>query len=112
MSLVCPNCHHSRIAFQTRMEKKETTTGMIVLYVILAITVLGLFILIPILLTHREEPVTYAICQNCGFCWRVEYVSTVFPDTAMYNTIYCTHCGAPNDLNAKFCVKCGRRIIS
>lgn len=104
--MTCPNCNCSNVSFQTVMEKKETSGGMIALYVILAITLLGLLILIPILLSNRARPVTYAVCQNCGFRWPVEYVYNGNVQFPKRDFVYCTHCGCKNPIENTICMKC------
>ena len=69
--LRCNRCQSHNINIQTLTESKKTSCGMIALYILLACTVCGLLIVIPLLLRKKDETVTYAICQNCGNRWKV-----------------------------------------
>lgn len=70
-SRICKRCGSSNIAYQTITEKESAGCGMIFLYIILALTILGILVLIPILLSNNTKTVTYATCQSCGLRWRV-----------------------------------------
>lgn len=63
---VCPRCGGS-MAIQTVTEGKPAGCGTILLYILLAITVLGLLIVIPLALRNKTRTVTYSVCQNCGY---------------------------------------------
>lgn len=67
----CPKCGKHSIQYQTVTESRKTGCGTIILYILLACTILGLFIVIPLMLRKKTETVTYAVCQNCGHRWRV-----------------------------------------
>ena len=67
----CPKCGKHNIQYQTVTESRKTGCGTIILYIILACTVLGLLIVVPLMLRKKTETVTYAVCQNCGHRWRV-----------------------------------------
>lgn len=66
----CPNCGSSNISVQAVNEKQNTGCFTILIYFILFITVLGWFILIPILLRNKSKTATYSVCQNCGHRWK------------------------------------------
>lgn len=67
----CPKCGGDNITYQTVTESRKTGCCMILLYIFLAITILGWLILIPLLLRKKNETVTYAVCQDCGNRWRI-----------------------------------------
>lgn len=68
---ICPKCHSDNISYQTVSESKGTGCLMICLYILLALTVLGLLIVIPLWLRKKTKTVTYAVCQSCGHRWKV-----------------------------------------
>ena len=63
---ICPRCG-GYMMFQTVSESRKSGCGTILLYVLLAITIFGLLIVIPLALRKKTETVTYAVCQNCGY---------------------------------------------
>lgn len=62
----CPRCG-GIMTVQTVSESRKSGCGTILLYVILALTIFGLLIVIPLMLRKKTETVTYAVCQNCGY---------------------------------------------
>lgn len=66
----CPKCG-GRMQIQTVSESRKAGCLTILLYVLLAVSLLGLFILIPLMLRKKTETVTYAVCQSCGFKKRI-----------------------------------------
>ncbi len=68
---MCPKCRSERISYQTVTEQKGTCCLTILFYIFLAMTIVGLFILIPILAGKKDRTVTYAVCQTCGNRWRI-----------------------------------------
>ena len=69
-SLCCARCQSHNISVQTITESKSAGCGTIFLYVLLACTICGLFVVIPLMLRKKTETVTYAVCQNCGHRWK------------------------------------------
>ena len=67
----CPKCKGLNVQFQTVSESKKAGCMTVLLYIFLAITILGLFILIPICLRKKSKTVTYGVCQHCGHRWKV-----------------------------------------
>lgn len=67
--LMCPRCQCRDLEFQTIEEHKSAGCLLILWYIFLAITLIGLFVLIPILLRKKTRTVTYCICKNCGYRW-------------------------------------------
>lgn len=70
--MTCPKCKSENIVFQTVSEQKSTGCLTVILYILLACTILGLLIVIPLMLRKKTETVTYAVCQNCGHRWKVK----------------------------------------
>ena len=62
----CPRCG-GQMVIQNVSESRKSGCGTFILYLLLALTVLGLLIVIPLLLRKKTETVTYAVCQNCGY---------------------------------------------
>lgn len=67
----CRKCGSENVSVQTISESRKSGCGTILLYIILAVSVLGWFILIPLLLRRKTDTNTYAVCQNCGHKWKV-----------------------------------------
>ena len=70
--MTCPKCKGENVQIQTVSESRKTGCLTIILYIILACTILGLLIVIPLLLRRKTETVTYAVCQNCGHRWKIK----------------------------------------
>lgn len=66
----CPKCKSLNVQYQTVTESRKTGCFKVFLYIILAISVLGWLVLIPLLLRKKTKTVTYGVCQNCGHRWR------------------------------------------
>ena len=61
----CPKCG-GLMTIQTVSESRKSGCGTCLLYVLLALTILGLLIIIPLALRKKTTTVTYAVCQSCG----------------------------------------------
>lgn len=70
--MVCPKCKSENVQIQTVSESRKTGCLTILLYILLACTILGLLIVIPLLLRRKTETVTYAVCQDCGHKWKIK----------------------------------------
>lgn len=66
----CPKCG-SIMTIQTVSESRKAGCFTVLLYVLLALTIFGLLIVIPLMLRKKTETVTYAVCQSCGYRRRV-----------------------------------------
>ena len=66
----CPKCG-GEMKIQTVVEDNPMGCGLILVYLILAVTIIGLLVLIPMLAHKKTETVTYAVCQSCGYRARV-----------------------------------------
>ena len=69
--MTCKKCGSDNISYQTVTESRKTGCLTILIYLILAISVLGWVVLIPLLLRRKNEALTYAVCQNCGNRWKI-----------------------------------------
>ena len=70
--MVCPKCGSDKVNVQVLEERRKTGCFTILLYIILACTLLGLLIVIALLLRKKTTTKTYAVCQNCGNRWEVK----------------------------------------
>ena len=68
---MCPRCKSNDISYQTVVEKQGGGCLTVILYFLLAITLIGLLVVIPLMLRKKERTVTYAVCQGCGKRWEV-----------------------------------------
>lgn len=68
---ICPKCHNSDIQYQTVTGSRSTGCLTVLLYIFLAISCIGWLILIPLLLRKKDCTVTYAVCQSCGYRWKI-----------------------------------------
>lgn len=62
----CPRCG-GFMQIQPVEEEINNGCGLVILYFLLAITILGILVLIPILLREKKQTRLYAICQMCGY---------------------------------------------
>ena len=72
IKMMCPKCKSENVQVQTVSESRKTGCLTIILYILLACTILGILILIPLMLRRKTETVTYAVCQNCGYRWKIK----------------------------------------
>ena len=70
--MMCPKCKSENVDIQVIEERKKTGLITIIFYILLAISVLGLFVLIPILLRKKTRTVTYVVCKDCGKRWEIK----------------------------------------
>lgn len=66
----CPKCKGRNVQFQTVTESKKAGCLKVLLYIILAISIFGWLILIPVLTRKKTKTVTYGVCQSCGYRWK------------------------------------------
>lgn len=63
----CPKCGSGHTSIQAVTENQKTGCGTILFYLLLAISILGWLILIPILLRgKRSKTMSVLVCQSCG----------------------------------------------
>lgn len=68
--MTSPKCKGNNITYQTVTESRKTGCLTVLIYLILAVSLLGLFILNPIITSSETQTVTYAVCQDSGHRWR------------------------------------------
>ncbi len=68
---MCPKCRNNNIQYQTVTEQKKSGCLVVLLYILLCLTCIGIFVVIPLMLRKKDQAVTYAVCQSCGYRWRV-----------------------------------------
>ncbi|WP_321024223.1 hypothetical protein [Eisenbergiella porci] len=66
---ICPECGSHDVFYTTAKEPIPLDMGTVILYIVLALTCCGLFVLIPILLSPKERIITHATCKTCGYHW-------------------------------------------
>jgi hypothetical protein len=70
--LVCPRCSSDDIVVNTYTEQKRVGCLMTLLYILLACTILGLLIVIPLVLRGRKTVAhTQCTCKGCGNKWEI-----------------------------------------
>ena len=67
----CKKCGSENVLVQPITESKKAGCFTILFYIILAVSIIGWLVLIPLFLRRKNQTVTYAVCQNCGFRWKV-----------------------------------------
>ncbi len=67
---ICPKCG-GEMQVQSVSEGKKTGCITTMFYILLACTIIGLLIVIPLMLRKKDEVHTYAICQRCGLRQRL-----------------------------------------
>lgn len=68
---MCPKCHSDNIQYQTVTEQKKSGCLIVMLYILLCLTCIGILIVIPLMLRKKDQVVTYAVCQSCDYRWKV-----------------------------------------
>lgn len=68
--LSCQRCG-GPVVVQTVSESRDDGCMMMLLYILLAVTILGLLIVIPLALRKKTELHTYATCQRCGYRYQI-----------------------------------------
>lgn len=69
--MICPNCGSDNVTVQAVAEQKRRSCLGACAWIFLAICTCGLVLLIPLLTRKGSKTKSYAICQNCGYQWRV-----------------------------------------
>lgn len=62
----CARCGSPNTTVQAISESRGGGCGTLFVYLFLAITVIGIFILIPLLLRKKTTTLSYRVCQSCG----------------------------------------------
>lgn len=73
--MICPKCGSEHVNIQAVTEAKTKRRGCFrwALWILLAICTCGLILIIPAITNSRTKSKTHseAVCQNCGYRWRV-----------------------------------------
>lgn len=68
----CPRCGGHDVLFQTVSEKKTAGCGTYIFYILLAFTIFGLLIVIPLMLRKDDTVKSRVVCKNCGYSWEAK----------------------------------------
>lgn len=82
--IVCPNCHSNDIKVQIVSQREKRGCISVLFYVLLALTIIGIPIVIVILLARGNKTSNYKywVCQKCG--------NTFVPGVSKKQTIWAT----------------------
>ena len=69
--MICPKCNSQNVTVQTITEQKKRGLIASILWILLAFCTCGIAILIPLIIQKGSKTRDYAICQNCGYRWKV-----------------------------------------
>ena len=69
--MTCPRCGSHNVQVQLTEKQKKRGCLMSILWIFLALSIVGLIILIPLLTKKGSKTLTWAVCQKCGLRWRV-----------------------------------------
>lgn len=73
--MICPRCNSDHVFIQPVTYQKTKYRGCCgwALWIFLAIITVGLILIIPLIFNGKTKTKTHteAVCQNCGFRWRV-----------------------------------------
>ena len=70
--MVCPKCGSNNVNVQIVSQTKNRGCFTILIYILLALTIIGIpiMILIAILRGKKTTNKKFNVCQNCGHTWR------------------------------------------
>ena len=70
--MTCKKCGSSNVQTQAVAEMKKRGCLTVLLYIFLiCIPIIGWIALFFLLRGRKSKTVTYYVCQNCGFKWKV-----------------------------------------
>lgn len=70
--MVCPRCHSNNVMVQAVAEQRGRGCLMTLFWIFLAVVTVGIILLIiPLLKRNGTRTHTYAVCQSCGYRWKV-----------------------------------------
>ena len=70
--MVCPKCGSGRVQVQAVSELRKRGCLSVLFYVILlCIPVIGWIALFMLLRGRKSKTVSYAVCQDCGWRWKI-----------------------------------------
>ena len=74
--MICPRCNSNNVKVEIVTDVKTKRRGCIgwFFWILLAIITIGLIIIIPLITNSKTKTKhwTEAVCQNCGYTWRVD----------------------------------------
>lgn len=71
--MVCPRCG-GFASVQAVAQRKKRGCLMAILWIYLAIITFGAIIWIPLLIRKGDKVFSWAVCQNCGYRWKVKRI--------------------------------------
>jgi predicted nucleic-acid-binding Zn-ribbon protein len=73
--MICPKCGSTNVITQAVTNVRTKHRGCLgwMLWILLAIVTVGLILIIPLITNTKvkSKTRTEAVCQNCGYRWRV-----------------------------------------
>lgn len=70
--IVCPNCRSDKVSVQVVEKQKKRGCFAATMWILLAICTCGLILLVPLITRKGSKTVTYAVCHNCGYRWKLK----------------------------------------
>ena len=70
--IVCPNCRSDKVSVQVVERQKKRGCFAATMWIFLAICTCGLILLVPLITRKGSKTVTYAVCHNCGYRWKLK----------------------------------------
>ena len=70
--IVCPNCRSDKVSVQVVERQKKRGCFAAMMWILLAICTCGLILLVPLITRKGSKTVTYAVCHNCGYRWKLK----------------------------------------
>ena len=64
--MICPKCGSQNVNVQAVAIMKKRGCFTTLIYILLALTVVGLIIVIPLIRGQKTKTKSFAVCQNCG----------------------------------------------
>ena len=68
----CPNCKSDKVSVQVVERQKKRGCFAAMMWILLAICTCGLILLVPLITRKGSKTVTYAVCHNCGYRWKLK----------------------------------------
>lgn len=70
--IVCPNCRSDKVSVQVVERQKKRGCFAATMWILLAICTCGLILIVPLIVRKGSKTVTYAVCYNCGYRWKLK----------------------------------------
>ncbi len=67
----CPKCCSATVSVQAVAEAKKRGFFMSLFWFILGLCTIGLIWIIPLITKKGSKTRSYALCQNCGYRWKI-----------------------------------------